>query len=62
MSGTPFSTSAGTPGKPGDDAPAGTEGTGDDICPECQGTGRIEGRGCEACRGTGIVNKGIGGA
>jgi hypothetical protein len=47
--------------KPGDDAPVGTPGTGDDICAECQGSGSILGHACEACQGTGIVNKGIGG-
>ncbi|MBO1073308.1 hypothetical protein [Roseomonas marmotae] len=48
--------------KPGDDAPAGTPGTGDDICPDCQGSGRISGRTCETCSGTGVVTKGVGGA
>ena len=27
------------PMAPGDDAPAGTPGTGEDICPECKDTG-----------------------
>jgi hypothetical protein len=62
MTGTSSPSSGGTPDKPGDDAPVGTSGTGDDICPDCQGTGRVEGHTCEACRGTGVVNKGIGGA
>jgi hypothetical protein len=48
--------------KPGDDAPAGTPGTGDDVCPQCQGSGSVAGKTCEACKGTGIVTKGIGGA
>lgn len=47
---------------PGDDAPPGTPGTGEDVCPDCQGHGRIGGRECATCRGTGIVNKGVGGA
>ncbi|MDB5368845.1 MAG: hypothetical protein JWP20_403 [Roseomonas sp.] len=48
--------------KPGDDAPAGTPGTGDDICPDCQGSGQINEKPCETCKGTGVVTKGIGGA
>jgi hypothetical protein len=46
---------------PGDDAPPGTPGTGDDVCPECQGSGRVSGMKCEKCGGTGIVTKGIAG-
>ncbi|HWL81987.1 MAG TPA: hypothetical protein VNR89_13640 [Roseomonas sp.] len=48
--------------KPGDDAPPGTASTGQDVCPDCQGSGQVNGRTCETCRGTGTVNKGIGGA
>lgn len=47
---------------PGDEAPPGTPGTGEDICPECNGTGRIDDRRCINCGGTGKVIKGIGGA
>jgi hypothetical protein len=47
---------------PGDEAPAGTPGTGEDICPECNGKGRIDGRPCTNCDGTGKVVRGIGGA
>jgi hypothetical protein len=47
---------------PGDEAPPGTPGTGEDICPECKGSGRREGRRCENCAGTGKVIRGIGGA
>lgn len=47
---------------PGDDAPKGTPGTGEDICPKCKGKGRIEGKACENCAGTGRVTEGIGGA
>ncbi|WP_426958831.1 hypothetical protein [Muricoccus radiodurans] len=46
---------------PGDDAPPGTPGTGEDICPECQGKGTLMGKACQACNGTGVVIKGIGG-
>ncbi|WP_424134785.1 DUF2934 domain-containing protein [Roseomonas chloroacetimidivorans] len=46
---------------PGDDAPPGTPGTGEDVCPVCQGSGRVENRACDACGGTGIVTKGVAG-
>jgi hypothetical protein len=46
---------------PGDDAPAGTPGAGEDACPVCEGTGRVDGRTCENCGGSGIVIEGIGG-
>jgi hypothetical protein len=48
---------------PGDEAPAGTPGTGEDVCPVCSGKGRLaSGRPCENCGGTGKVIEGIGGA
>jgi hypothetical protein len=47
---------------PGDEAPAGTPGTGENICPECGGSGRIAAGPCPSCGGTGIVTVGIGGA
>jgi len=47
---------------PGDEAPPGTPGTGEDICPECAGSGRRDGRRCENCAGTGKIIRGIGGA
>lgn len=47
---------------PGDEAPPGTLGTGEDFCRECRGTGKIDGRECDNCGGTGIVTEGIGGA
>lgn len=46
---------------PGDDAPPGTPGTGEDVCPECKGTGRIQGQDCPTCGGSGKVIKGIAG-
>lgn len=47
---------------PGDEARPGTEGTGENICPRCRGTGRIDDdRACPDCRGTGKVTEGIGG-
>jgi hypothetical protein len=47
---------------PGDDAPAGTPGTGEDTCPICTGRGRVKGATCPNCAGKGTVIKGVGGA
>ena len=47
---------------PGDEAPAGTPGTGETPCRDCGGTGRIGTEACPACLGTGTINVGIGGA
>lgn len=50
------------PTAPGDDAPPGTPGTGEAVCPACGGSGRAEGGGdCSNCQGSGKVNAGIGG-
>jgi RecJ-like exonuclease len=47
---------------PGDEAPPDTPGTGEDICPMCKGTGKIEnGRECPNCGGTGKIIEGVGG-
>jgi hypothetical protein len=47
---------------PGDDAPEGTPGTGENVCPECNGTGDMDGKECPNCAGLGTVIEGIGGA
>ncbi|WP_207481144.1 hypothetical protein [Arenibaculum pallidiluteum] len=47
---------------PGDEAPPGTPGTGEDICPVCGGTGRTDQAVCRNCGGTGRIVEGIGGA
>lgn len=48
---------------PGDEAPPGTPGTGENICPECGGTGRLQNdRECQNCAGTGVVREAVGGA
>jgi DnaJ-class molecular chaperone len=44
---------------PGDEAPLGTPGTGEDVCPDCGGSGRVHGRGCDTCLGRGRVIKAI---
>lgn len=46
---------------PGDDAKPGSKGTGENLCPECQGTGLVGNVPCQTCNGTGIVTEGIGG-
>jgi hypothetical protein len=50
------------PMSPGDEAPEGTEGTAPGICPQCGGTGTLDGKSCAFCEGTGQINVGIGGA
>ena len=47
--------------KPGDQAAPGTPGTGEALCPKCAGRGRIDGRPCATCSGTGKITQGIGG-
>lgn len=47
--------------KPGDEAPAGMPGTGENLCRHCGGTGRIDDDACPDCKGTGKVTTGIGG-
>jgi hypothetical protein len=50
------------PMSPGDEAPPGTPGTGEDVCPRCGGSGKMAGGDCPMCQGTGKVTVGIGGA
>jgi hypothetical protein len=50
------------PMSPGDEAPAGTPGTGENVCPVCGGRGILDGRPCANCGGTGKVIVGVGGA
>jgi len=48
---------------PGDEAPPGTPGTGENICPTCSGSGASpDGGECPTCSGTGKVVEAIGGA
>ncbi len=46
---------------PGDEAKPGTQGTGEAICRECRGSGRLGDRECPSCGGSGRVIEGIGG-
>lgn len=50
------------PMRPGDEAPAGTPGSGENLCRNCGGTGKVDGQPCRECEGTGRVVTGIGGA
>ena len=47
---------------PGDEAPPGTPGTGENLCRDCNGSGKLDGRPCPTCDGTGKVIERIGGA
>lgn len=50
------------PLNPGDDAPQGTAGVGENLCRVCNGSGRQQGGAeCPTCGGTGIVEEGVGG-
>jgi hypothetical protein len=46
----------------GDEATPGTPGTGEAVCPQCNGTGRFNGHPCPNCGATGKIIKGVGGA
>jgi hypothetical protein len=47
---------------PGDDAPEGDPGVGENLCRACSGSGQLAGGAeCPTCGGTGIVEEGIGG-
>lgn len=50
------------PLNPGDEAAPETPGTGEGICRECGGSGRLGGAICPACDGPGKVIAGVGGA
>ena len=47
---------------PGDEAPPGTPGAGENICPTCKGSGKVGQKPCPDCGGSGKVIEGIGGA
>jgi hypothetical protein len=49
------------PGPAANVADEGTPGTGEAICPKCQGNGKIENRPCDNCKGSGKIVQGIGG-
>ena len=47
---------------PGDAIITGSAGIGENICPECNGAGEIDGAPCAYCNGHGIILEGIAGA
>lgn len=48
---------------PGDEAPAGTQGTGQKPCDVCGGSGKDDlGKSCAACGGSGLITAAVGGA
>ena len=53
--------SEGTKLNPGDQAEPGTPGTGENLCPDCKGSGRIGTTSCPNCGGTGKIIEGVGG-
>ena len=46
---------------PGDEVPQTAPSSGPDVCPNCSGTGEVDGETCTACQGTGTVEEGVGG-
>ena len=58
----PVAVPAAQPMNPGDEAPAGTPGTGENVCPACAGSGRVDGAPCTECAGSGRVVSNVGDA
>ena len=47
---------------PGDQAPPGSAQYGENVCPDCGGSGRKNGQPCKKCDGTGRVTELVGDA
>ena len=47
--------------EPGDEAPPDEPSAGEDVCPECGGSGERDGEPCENCGGSGKIVAAIGG-
>lgn len=47
--------------RPGDEAPADEPSAAENVCPECDGSGTIDGEQCGNCEGTGRITEAIGG-
>jgi DnaJ-class molecular chaperone with C-terminal Zn finger domain len=43
------------PRNPGDEASPGSPQTGEHLCPDCGGSGRLQGEPCRTCGGTGRI-------
>jgi len=48
--------------KPGDETAPDSQQSGEAICPTCSGHGRVEGKACPACEGTGVITAIVGDA
>jgi DnaJ-class molecular chaperone len=46
---------------PGDEAPSERKETAPNFCPDCDGSGQVEGGACQTCAGTGRVEEAVGG-
>ena len=46
---------------PGDQAAPGTPGTGENVCPECKGSGQVNAAPCRNCGGSGVIIEGVSG-
>jgi DnaJ-class molecular chaperone len=46
---------------PGDEAPADRNETAPNVCPDCAGSGRRDGKECHTCGGSGEVQEAVGG-
>lgn len=47
--------------KPGDEVPEGSPNAGENLCPDCGGSGTQDGKPCPTCEGTGTIMEAIGG-
>ncbi len=47
--------------RPGDEVPPSAPSAGEDVCPDCGGSGELEGEDCPACGGSGRVFTAVGG-
>lgn len=62
VSAKPRPAGASRPIAQGDEAPPGTPGTGEDVCPAWKGSGQLAAKPCPNCDGSGRIVKAIGGA
>jgi len=46
---------------PGEEAPPEVPSTGEDVCPDCDGSGVVAAGVCDTCGGTGWVTEAVGG-
>ena len=49
------------PMAPGDEAPPSQPAAAENACPDCEGTGRRDGKPCPSCGGTGSISEAVGG-